>query len=163
MRLISLLAGLIFSASLLAAQHPAPPTSLLLDSGHTQRLADYQGQVVYLDFWASWCKPCRRSFPWMSDMQAKYADKGLKIIAVNLDADKALADAFLKESPANFTIAFDPEGKVAEQYQLLGMPSSYLIDRNGVIRKAHQGFFVKKQAAYEQEIKDLLAEQGDAQ
>ena len=121
-------------------------------------LSDLKGQVVYVDFWASWCKPCRASFPWMNDMQAKYREQGLNVIAINLDEDKQSALDFLERVPANFTMVFDPSGIIAADYELVGMPSSYIIDKNGELRFVHQGFFVAKQQAYEKEITQLLSE-----
>lgn len=122
------------------------------------KLSDLKGKVVYIDFWASWCKPCRASFPWMNEMHAKYREQGLKVIAINLDETKSNADLFLERLPAEFTVVFDPTGTIALQYELVGMPSSYIIDKRGVLRASHQGFFVAKQNAYEDEIKLLLAE-----
>lgn len=116
----------------------------------------YRGKVVYLDFWASWCGPCKKSFPWMEAMHKKYERMGLKVIAVNLDKKKALADKFLKKIPANFPILFDPAGVLANQYQLAGMPMTYIIDRNGVIRYRHIGYVPAMQGHYERQIVDLL-------
>ena len=96
----------IFSFSTTAAQK-APDFSLKGDK-ETVTLSKYKNQVVYLDFWASWCKPCRKSFGFMNNMQERYAKKGLKIIAINLDEDRSAAASFLKNHPANFTIAYDP-------------------------------------------------------
>jgi thiol-disulfide isomerase/thioredoxin len=121
-------------------------------------IASLKGQVVYVDFWASWCKPCRASFPWMNEMQAKYADKGLKIIAINLDEDSRNAKQFLDLLPASFKVVYDPQGNIASQYELVGMPSSYLIDKSGKLRASHQGFFTSKVEVYENEILQLLSE-----
>ncbi len=119
-------------------------------------LAQYRGKVVYLDFWASWCKPCRQSFPWMDAMQKKYAADGLVIVAVDVDEEHADAEKFLQQMPADFSIVYDPAGKLAEQYGLYGMPSSFLIGRDGQVVKRHQGFFEASPAAYEAEIRELL-------
>jgi thiol-disulfide isomerase/thioredoxin len=128
-------------------------------SSHEQvSLDDYKGQVVYLDFWASWCKPCRSSFPWMNNMQTKYGEIGFAVVSINLDQDTSSISQFLKNYPANFTILLDPDGEVASQYELVGMPSSYLVDKEGRLRKSHTGFFIKNQAIYEQEIVDLMSE-----
>jgi len=121
-------------------------------------LKDFEGKVVYLDFWASWCKPCRTSFPWMNDMQAKYVDQGFEVVSINLDQEKSSIAAFLQNYPANFRILLDPEGEVASDYDLIGMPSSYLIDKKGNLRKTHTGFFIKNKPQYEQAIVALLAE-----
>ena len=121
-------------------------------------MAALHGRVVYLDFWASWCAPCRQSFPWMQMMQADYADRGLTIIAVNLDRDRADADAFLRRFQPAFQVRFDPAGAWAQHYRVRGMPSSVLIDRHGEIRFTHIGFRPADAAGYEQQITQLLAE-----
>jgi thiol-disulfide isomerase/thioredoxin len=115
------------------------------------------GDLLYVDFWASWCIPCRKSFPWMNAMQARYKEKNFKVLAVNLDKDKALAEKFLEKVPADFPIFYDPEAKFAKLFKVVGMPSSYLVDSNGKVLRSHKGFFEKKKEEYEQEIKSLLA------
>ena len=122
------------------------------------QLSDLKGEVVYLDFFASWCAPCRRSFPWLNDMQAKYQSQGLRVVAVNVDKNPAEAAQFIQDFPPTFSVIYSPDGSIAKTYQLLGMPSSYLIDRKGELRSVHQGFFNKKIADYEAEIQALLAE-----
>lgn len=123
------------------------------------RLSNLKNQVVYLDFWASWCSPCRRSFPWMNELQKKYAEQGLVIIAVNVDREKQLADEFLKQVSADFHIVFDEKGSIARAYEVQGMPSSYFIDRAGNVRFVHTGFYEDKEEKYEQELKILLSEE----
>jgi cytochrome c biogenesis protein CcmG/thiol:disulfide interchange protein DsbE len=103
-------------------------------------LKQHRGQLIYLDFWASWCQPCKKSFDWMNQMQARYGNEGLKIIAINLDEDRSKAERFLKNLPANFTVAYDPQGITAEQYQVKAMPSSYIIDKNGHLLYTNKGF-----------------------
>ncbi len=120
------------------------------------KLSDYQGKVVYLDFWASWCTPCRMSFPWMNEIQSRFEKKGLRVIAVNLDAKRADADKFLTQLQPNFDIAFDPQGAVAGLYELQGMPSAYLIDRGGNLHSVHLGFRNRDIPLLEDEIKALL-------
>lgn len=120
------------------------------------QLTDFRGKVVYVDFWASWCAPCRKSFPWLNEMQKKYKNKGLTIIGINLDKERQLADLFLKTSPANFHIVYDPEGKLASKYKLVGMPSAYLIDKQGKIQHTHVGFRPSKKQSYEDAILHLL-------
>ncbi len=114
------------------------------------------GDIVYVDFWASWCTPCRKSFPWMNEMQEKYGDRGLRVIAVNVDQERALADKFLNDVPINFTVIFDKEGRLAKSFKVKGMPSSYLIDSAGNIKVAHKGFFEKNIEQYEEELSSLL-------
>ena len=100
-------------------------------------LREFHGKVVVLDFWASWCVPCRRSFPWMNNMQEKYGDEGLVIIGVNLDAVDADAQAFLKDTPADFRIINDPQGMLARKHDVVAMPTSYIFDRNGKLVTRH--------------------------
>lgn len=120
-------------------------------------LAPVEGQVVWVDFWASWCVPCRRSFPWLNSMHRKYGPDGLQIIAVNLDKDRALADKFLAEVPAEFALRFDPAGELAKHYGVQAMPSSYLIDTEGNVLASHAGFRSGEAAEYERAIQAALA------
>lgn len=126
-------------------------------------LEPIEGRVVWVDFWASWCVPCRRSFPWLNTMQRKYGRAGLQIIAVNLDKDRALADAFLAEVPAEFALRFDPGAALAKQFAVQTMPSSFLIDADGRILASHFGFRTADTAGYEHAIETALAEAGAAQ
>ena len=122
-----------------------------------QALDEHRGEVIYLDFWASWCGPCRKSFPWMNKIEAEYKQQGFSVISVNLDANKALATKFLNEMPASFTVIYDPKGKIAKHFKIQGMPSSMLIGRDGKIKSRHTGFFTNKISLYQQEIEQLLA------
>ncbi len=119
-------------------------------------LAEHKGDVIYLDFWASWCVPCRKSFPWMNAIQKKYQSQRFTVISVNVDANDELAQKFLKKTPASFAVIYDPKGKIAKHFSIQGMPSSMLIDREGKIIKRHTGFFTKKIAQYQFEIEQLL-------
>ena len=120
------------------------------------KLSESKAKLVYLDFWASWCGPCKQSFPWMNSMQEKYAAKGLEVVAVNLDANSADAQAFLKTIPASFKVLFDGNGSTPRQYGVKGMPTSYLIDGYGNILMQHMGFNDKDKAALEEKIKQVL-------
>jgi cytochrome c biogenesis protein CcmG, thiol:disulfide interchange protein DsbE len=119
-------------------------------------LSVHKGKVIYLDFWASWCGPCKESFPWMNDLAKNYPD--VKVIAVNLDKEKKDADAFLAKYPAQFEVLFDPSGKSAETYKVKGMPYSIIIDKNGKQIESHIGFSKEKSNEYIQQIKKLLGE-----
>ena len=120
------------------------------------KLSNYKGKVVYLDFWASWCGPCKKTFPWLNELQKKYGKDGFEVVGVNVDAKKADADSFLAATPAEFTVLLDPEGKVANTYELQGMPSSYIIDRTGKVFLAHRGFKDGEATELEGKIKQLL-------
>lgn len=123
----------------------------------TLDLSHYKGQFVYLDFWASWCGPCRASFPWMNTLKKDFQDKGLVIVSVNLDADREEADEFLADFPADFEVIFDPSGKEAEKYKLLGMPNSFLFDPEGKLLFTHIGFNEKDAPELRKKIADILA------
>ena len=120
--------------------------------------AQYKGKVVYVDFWASWCGPCRKSFPWLNNIEKKYKDKGLVVIGINLDSDFEMAKRFLEKTPAYFQLFSDPKGVLAEKYKLIGMPSSFVLDRNGEVRHRHVGFKKSNIEAYETSIVSLLNE-----
>jgi cytochrome c biogenesis protein CcmG/thiol:disulfide interchange protein DsbE len=122
-----------------------------------QSLGPVQGKVIWVDFWASWCVPCRRSFPWMNAMHRKYGDDGLEIIAINLDKDRALADGFLAEVPAEFALRFDPAGNLAKEFKVQAMPSSYLLDGDGRVLASHFGFKTADAPEYERAIQEALA------
>ena len=150
---IFLLLTFLISPAALASK--APVFELPGDSG-TVSLKEYRNQVVFVDFWASWCVPCRYSFPWMNEMHERYGKDGLKVIGINVDKDKAMAQKFLELIPATFDIAYDPEGEVADLYSLKVMPSSYLIDRDGNLVHAHKGFKTSDGSRMETMIKKLI-------
>lgn len=119
-------------------------------------LARYRGRVVLVDFWASWCSPCRSSIPWLNAMQAKYAGQGLVIIGVNVDKERADAERFLAETPIHFEVVYDPDGRLPAQYDVPVMPSSFVFDRSGALVVRHAGFLNAKRAEYEATLRDLL-------
>lgn len=115
-------------------------------------------KVIYLDFWASWCVPCRHSFPWLNSMQEKYGPEGLVIVGINVDPDRADADKFLEKYPASFPLVMDPDGELAEQWKLQGMPSAVLVTPEGKELHRHIGFRPDREEEYEQLIQQLLLE-----
>jgi thiol-disulfide isomerase/thioredoxin len=127
----------------------------------TFELQDYRGKVVVLDFWASWCVPCRHSFPWMNQMQQKYGGDGLVIIGVNMDANADDAAAFLHDFPAEFVIVPDSGGELATKFAIEAMPSSFVIDREGNVVASHLGFQSRKTDEYEANIKQVLFSKED--
>lgn len=134
------------AAPAFALEGPAGPVSL----------AAYRGKYVYLDFWASWCAPCKRSFPWMGELQKRYGAAGLQVVAINVDATRADAERFLARTPAAFVVAWDPAGAIAKQYQIKGMPSSVLIDPKGQVLHVHAGYTDEAARRIEQQIKLAL-------
>ena len=120
------------------------------------QLAEYRGHVVWLDFWASWCGPCRQSFPWMQRVQGRFADRGLLVVAVNLDHERKDADRFLAAFPHDFSIRFDSAGTWPTSMQVKAMPTSFLLDSEGDVVYTHAGFNPADEAKYESEIEQLL-------
>jgi thiol-disulfide isomerase/thioredoxin len=136
-----------------------PVTTLGADGGASDAAIDlgrWKGQVVLLDFWASWCGPCRQSFPWIEQTRERYAEQGLVVVAVNVDADRAEADRFLEGTSYGFEFVYDPEGRIADAYALDAMPSSILFDREGQPRYRHSGFRLEETEDYERNIVALL-------
>lgn len=142
-----LLTGLLFAITMVTSQmvfaveagDSAPAIHLPSTQGNFN-LESLKGKVVYVDFWASWCGPCRQSFPWMNSMQKKYGPQGLTIVAVNLDKSASDAAHFLEKTPAEFLVAFDDKGSTPLAYGVNGMPTSLLIDKNGKVIAKHMGF-----------------------
>ena len=116
----------------------------------------FRGQVVYVDFWASWSAPCRRSFPWMSRMQGELGPDGFIVIAVNVDHVHADAERFLQDHIPRFGIVFDPDGLLAGKFGVKGIPTSFLIDRSGRVQWKHEGFRLRDRDALERQIRSLV-------
>jgi thiol-disulfide isomerase/thioredoxin len=134
----------------------APAFVLPTAGGEMVALDKLRGQVVYVDFWASWCGPCRRSFPWMNEMQRKYATRGLTIVGINVDRKRADAERFLQQTPAAFTVLYDEAGTSPAAFAVKGMPSSYLIDGEGKVIEVENGFRDDRTGALEERIQALL-------
>jgi thiol-disulfide isomerase/thioredoxin len=141
-----------------AASTHRPNVVLQQADGTPVPLAAYEGKVLLVDFWASWCIPCKTSFPALDAIYREYAPKGLEVVAVNLDEQRKSADAFLAAHPHRMTVLFDPKGIAPEAFGVKGMPSSYLIDRSGAIRFTHMGYSGNVDVIYRKEIAQLLAE-----
>jgi thiol-disulfide isomerase/thioredoxin len=136
----------------------APDVALVSEAGPTVKLSDFKGQVVLVDFWASWCIPCRTSFPAIDALHKELRDRGFTALAVNVDEQRRNADAFLSVRPHTMTVLFDSRGQAAQMFQLKGMPATILIDRAGQIRVTHTGYTAKTIAQYRAEVLALLGE-----
>jgi peroxiredoxin len=141
-----------------AAQTPAPDVSLQTAEGAPIRLSAYHGKVLLVDFWASWCVPCKTSFPALDALYRELQPRGLEVLAVNLDEQRKHADAFLAAHPHRLPVLFDPKGEAPLAFGVKGMPASYVIDRSGTIRFTHMGYSGDVDASYRQEVAQLLAE-----
>jgi thiol-disulfide isomerase/thioredoxin len=155
---IALVVPLASAADPPGAGAPAPDIELPRAQEPPLRLGSLKGQVVLVDFWASWCGPCASSFPALDALYKRRHGDGLEVLAVNVDEDRRAADAFLKGRAHEMPVFFDLKGQVPAAFKVEGMPSSYLLDRRGRIRFKHVGYTAAIASAQEHEIEALLAE-----
>lgn len=157
-----LLVLMLWSASLSATQQvdiPSPDCAFAtLEGGPAKNLHALQGEVVYVDFWASWCPPCVKSFPFLNQLEHEFKAQGLHVIGVNLDEKKADAEEFLNKYPVDFEIVADQTKQCAKDFGVIAMPSSFLIDRKGNVRYIHQGFRQGETDQLRAMVKQFLAE-----
>ncbi len=125
-------------------------------NGEMVSLSSLKGQVVLVDMWATWCAPCKVSFPFYNGLQKKYADQGFKILAISVDEDDEAVTEFLKASPVGFTVLRDPEGTVPEQLNIETMPTAILIAKDGSVAFMHAGFVPEDEAEIEKQVKAAL-------
>ena len=149
-----ILLSLFTSTALLAADPSAP--QLRTRNGGAFSLDSLKGQVVVLDFWASWCIPCRTSFPYLDSLQARYESKGLKVVGLSLEDDDDAVNAFLESMPVRFTILRDPTGSAGEAFGVVAMPTTFLLDRDGKVAARFDGGEKKAQARLEAAVSALL-------
>lgn len=141
------------NADVLAPGSVAPTFTLpRIDGAGKLALADYRGKVVYLDFWASWCKPCRDAMPALNKLYEQYQDQGLVVIGVNLDTETEWAKAFLKKMGVSYPIVTDPRGATPTTFGLRRMPTAFLLGRDGRVRYVHEGFLPKDLPQIRQQI-----------
>ncbi len=146
-------------AAAIEAGMPAPSLSMApLEGGTPVTLAQLKGSVVYVDFWASWCVPCRLSMPALEDLYKRNKSRGFAVVGVNKDASVADARRFLAKVPVSFALVQDGADAAARGFDVKAMPSGYLVDRKGIVRQVHRGFTAQTGAALEKEIDSLLKE-----
>jgi thiol-disulfide isomerase/thioredoxin len=134
----------------------APAFALPTAQGETISLERLHGRMVFVDFWASWCGPCRRSFPWMNELQQRYGERGLTIVAINVDKRREDADRFLRQYPASFAVVYDAAGATPGAFDVKAMPSSYVIDREGRIAAIERGYRDDRGAELEARIRSMV-------
>jgi len=132
--------------------------TLKTNQGNNLRLAEQRGNVVLLNFWASWCGPCRQEMPKLDALYQRYQSAGFTVLGINVETDSAAADNLLKKIPVSFPILYDTDTRVSQSYQVDAMPTSVLIDRNGEMRQLHRGYKPGYEELYRQQIKELLKE-----
>jgi len=163
MRLGSILAAALLALSMGAGAAPSTPTpapdfTLPARDGGEVRLSDLKGQVVMINFWATWCGPCRQEMPLLEQLQKKYEPLGFTLLGVNVEPDSAAAAAWLKGVSVTFPILYDTRNSVAESFGVQGMPSSVFVDREGRVRYVHRGYKAGDEAQYADLIRSLVKE-----
>ncbi len=152
-----LLIGSVGHAVEIGSAAPNCALTAFTDSGNAD-LKQYQGGVLYVDFWASWCGPCAKSFPFLNSLHERYKGQGLHIVGVNLDENLDDAKAFLNNYPANFTVVADVSKQCAKDFAVKAMPSSYVIDRKGIVHHVHLGFKSGESEELKMLVEKLLSE-----
>jgi thiol-disulfide isomerase/thioredoxin len=146
-------------AESLAVNDAAPAFTLpLLEGKEKVTLSDYKGRVVYIDFWASWCIPCRRSFPFLNKLQAQYADKGFEVIAINLEQTPEDAKKFLAQFPVSYPVLKGDNSNIGQIYNIFAMPTGYLIGKKGNVRVKNLGFDKAQENYLEAMVDKLVSE-----
>ena len=157
----SLLLLLSFSSNVFAAKRisgPAPDFTLKTLSGKNVKLSEMRGTVILLNFWASWCAPCRLEMPLLSDLHNKYKDLGFAVLGVNVEEDTNMARRYIADRPVDFPILLDNTNKVSKLYKVIAMPTTVLIDRDGNMRYLHQGYKPGDEKKYKKMVKKLIRE-----
>lgn len=147
------------SAAALAPGRVPPPIGLLDRSGRKVDLEELRGKVVLVDFWASWCGPCRQELPVLESLHRRFASQGLVVVGISIDRSEKKMKRFLQSVPLSFRIVHDPSLRVASRYETSVMPSSYFIARDGKLRYVHEGFREEDAADIEARLRTLLAEE----
>ena len=141
-----------------AAEQPAPNFSLPDQAGGLVSLEDYSGQVVLINFWASWCGPCREEMPLLNELHTRYEPLGFTMLAINVEEDSSAANNFLSGMPVNFPVLYDRENSVSKLYDVIAMPSTVIIGRDGKVRYIHHGYEPGDENAYQDYIRELIRE-----
>jgi thiol-disulfide isomerase/thioredoxin len=137
---------------------PAPDFTLKSNSGKNLKLSEYRGKVVLINFWASWCGPCRQEMPLLDKLHQKYASYGFTVLGVNVEEDSAAAEKVLKDITVSFPVLFDNRNSASKTYNVSAMPSTILVDRDGNMRYLHKGYKPGDEASYRKWVKQLIRE-----
>jgi peroxiredoxin len=145
-------------AQAISESAPAPDFTLKSNSGKNIKLSELRGQVVMINFWASWCGPCRQEMPLLNQLYQRYEPMGFTLLGVNVEEDSAAADKVLKEIPVDFPVLYDNRNQVSDTYQVRAMPSTILIDRDGKVRYLHKGYKPGYEEDYQKQVRELIRE-----
>ena len=153
------LAGLLLASMGLSQASSEAPGFTLPDAGGTEvSLDDFAGDVVLLNFWASWCGPCRAEMPLLDQLSDRYSDLGFTMLGINVEEDSALADRFLEGTPVDFPILYDRANSVSQLYDVVAMPTTIILDRTGAVRFVHHGYEPGYENDYQDQIRALIRE-----
>jgi peroxiredoxin len=155
---IALLAGLPAVASIGLSGQPAPDFALKTNTGENMRLADLKGDVVMINFWATWCGPCREEMPLLDELYTRYSRVGFNLVGVNIDDDPARAREMIEALGVGFPVVFDSDKRVSQLYEVQAMPVTILLDRDGVVRYVHHGYKPGYEDKYLEQIRELIRE-----
>lgn len=137
---------------------PAPFFKLKGIQNKIYQLKDFKNKVVFINFWASWCSPCRKELPLLDELQARYKD--LVVLAINIDEDKEIAEQFIQQYHIQSLVLFDSKIEVVSQYEAVAMPTSFILDGDGIVRFLHYGFnFKTDPAMWDREVLRLLVKE----
>jgi peroxiredoxin len=137
---------------------PAPDFTLKSRTGENIKLSELRGEVVMINFWASWCAPCRQEMPLLEVLYEKYGDLGFVLLGINVEEDSTKADELLKEIPVTFPVLYDNKNEVTKLYNVVAMPSTVIIDRDGKMRFLHRGYLPGYEEEYAKQVKALIRE-----
>jgi peroxiredoxin len=155
---VLVLVALAVPAGAVTLQDQAPDFTLKSLEGSNLRLEEYRGQVVLINFWASWCGPCRQEMPLLDRLHQRYLDTGFAVLGINVEGEEAPARNLIDRIPVTFPVLIDQEQRVSELYELEAMPSTVVVDRDGVVRYIHRGYKPGDEAKYIEVVKELIRE-----
>ena len=160
MTVVILSTAIMFSPAIQAASlsGPAPDFTLKAMNGKNVKLSELAGNVVLINFWASWCGPCREEMPLLNDLHNKYEALGFTVLGVNVEEQAAPAIGFINKSPVDFPILFDNKNDVSKIYKVVAMPTTVVVDRDGNIRYEHKGYKSGDEKKYKKMVKKLVRE-----
>ena len=156
--LVSSCLFLVATAHADISQGTAPDFTLKSNSGENLRLSELRGEVVMINFWASWCGPCRQEMPLLEQLYSEYQPLGFTILGVNVEEDSSKAKALLSDIPVSFPVLFDTQSQVSKLYDVVAMPSTVLVDRDGNVRYLHHGYKPGYEQTYQEQVRALIRE-----